>query len=209
MKKNRVLKSLALATVIILSGCASIPQESVTLNKEIATGITSIHESNIRFINQYFEIKHSQIDKFEKEAIDNFFNKIAAATTKPGAPPLGAQVLYKIKEKVEAIHAKGIKFKAELDTSKNLIIEKLQSEYNLIISANSSITGLLQSAVDVDKAKNDGLSKVKDLSDGKIDLTYIDSKVDDYLAKLGSSSSRTSSLIETIQESLNSKKGDK
>jgi hypothetical protein len=208
MTKNGVFKSLALAAVITVSGCASIPQESVTLNKEVATGITSIHESNIRFVNQYFDIKSSKIDKYEKEALDNYFNKIAAATTKPGAPPLGVQDLYKIKEKVEEIHAVGTKFKAELNASKDMIIEKLQGEYNLILSANSSITGLLQSAVDIDKAKNDGLSKVKAFTDGKIDLTDIDSKVNEYLSKFGSSSAQASSLIESIQETLNSGKGD-
>lgn len=209
MTKKRVLKSLALTAVIIVSGCASVPQESVTLNKEIATGITSIHESNVRFINQYFEIKHLAIDKYEEEALDNFFNEIVAATTKPEATPLGIQDLYNIKRQVEKIHATGTKFQTELSASKALIIEKLQSEYNLIISANSSITGLLQSAVDIDKAKNDGLSKIKEFTDGKIDLTEIDLKVNEYLAKLGSSSSKASSLIDSIQETLNSTKGDK
>ena len=80
--------------------------------------------------------------------------------------------------------------------------------HNIIMSANSSVTGILQSAVDVDKAKNDGLSKVKQLTDGKIDLTDIDSKVNDYLAKLGSASEKGSSLIESIKKSLDSRKGE-
>jgi hypothetical protein len=207
--KKWLYRSFVIAATILVTGCTSIPQESVTLNKEIATGITSIHESNIRFINQYFEVKQAEIDKYETEALDNFFNKIAAATTKPNAPPLGVQDLYKIKEKIEQIHSVGTKFKNELNASKDLIIEKLQSEYNLIINANSSITGILQSAVDIDKAKNDGLSKVKELTDGKIDLTDIDLKVNEYLAKFGSSSAQASSLIKSIQELLNSPKGDK
>jgi len=204
-----IFGALSFTLMILVAGCASIPQESVTLNKEVANGITSIHESNIRFINQYFVVKKAEIDKYEKEALDNFFNKIAAATSNPSTPPLRVQDLYKIKGKVEEIHAVGTKFKSELDASKDLIIEKVQSEYNLVISANSSITGLLQSAVDVDKAKNDGLSKVKELTSGKIDLTDIDSQINDYLAQLGSSSAQASSLIESIQEALNSNKGDK
>ena len=209
MMVKGIFMALSFAMMVMVAGCASIPQESVTINKEVATGITSIHESNIRFIIQYFEVKKTEVDKYEKEALDNFFNKIAAATTNPSAPPLGVQDLYNIKGKVEGIHSIGTKFKSELDASKDLIIEKVQSEYNLVISANSAITGLLQSAVDVDKAKNDGLSKVNELTDGKINLTDINSKVNEYLAKLGSSSAQGSSLIESIQETLNSNKGDK
>ena len=204
-----MFKTLALTAVIIVSGCVSIPQESVTLNKEVAAGITSIHESNIRFINQYFELKMLKIDQYEKEAIDNFFNKIASATTKPGVPPLGAHNLHAIKDKVEEIHATGTKFKAEINASKAVVIEKVQAEYNLIISANNSITGLLQSAVDIDEATNDGLLKAKELTDGKIDLTDIDSKIDEYLAKLGTSSAQASSLVDVIKETFNSDKGDK
>ena len=183
MKKNGVVKILLLAIVLIVGGCASIPQESVTLSKELATGITSIHESNIRFVNQYFDRKKSEIDEYEKTALENLFNKIAAATTKPGAPALGVHDLYNIKGKVEEIHKVSNKY--ELDSSEALIIEKIQGEYNTLMSANSSITGIFQSAVDVDKAKNDGLSKVKEFTDGKLDLTDIDSKVNEYLSKLG------------------------
>lgn len=209
MNKNGVVKILLLAIVLIVGGCASIPQESVTLSKELATGITSIHESNIRFVNQYFDRKKSEIDEYEKTALENFFNKIAAATTKPGAPALGVQDLYNIKGRVEEIHKVSNKYKYELDSSEALIIEKIQGEYNTLMSANSSITGILQSAVDVDKAKNDGLSKVKEFTDGKLDLTDIDSKVNEYLSKLGSSSSQASSLIESIQNIIDSQEGDK
>ncbi|MCP4050108.1 MAG: hypothetical protein GY730_05315 [bacterium] len=209
MIKNGIFRSIALSALIMVSGCATIPQESVTLNKEVTAGITLLHESNIRFINQYFEGKVSEIDNLEKEAIDNFFNQIAAATTKASAPPLGAQDLYRIKGKVEEIYSEGAKFKKQLYASKSLIIEKLQAEYNLLISANSSITVILQSAVDIDKAKNDSLSKVADLSNGRIDLTDIDSEIDGYLAKFGNSAAKGASLVTTIQDVLNSNAGDK
>ena len=209
MVKKGVLSAIVLSLSLIVSGCASIPQESVTLSKEIGSGITSIHESNVRFVEQYFRVKKSEIDIYEKEAMDNFFNKIAAAAANPEAPPLGAQELYKIKGKVEEIHALGSKFKEELDISKSLVIEKLQNEYNTLISANSSITGLLQSAVDVDKAKNDGISKVKEYTNGKVDLTDIDEKVNEYLSKWGASSAQASGLVESIQGIINSKEEGK
>jgi len=203
------IKVTIILAIVFLGGCASIPQESVTLNKEVTIGITSIHESNIKFVNHYFELKKIEVDSYEQKALEGFFNTIAAATTKPGAPALGAQDLFRIKVEIEKINNVANSYKVALDNSKTLIIEKLQNEYNTLISANNSITGILQSAVDVDKAKNDGLNKTKELTDGKVDLTDIDDKVNDFLAKIGSSSSQATDLISSIQTIINNNSGDK
>ena len=152
------------------SGCSSIPQSSVTLSQELAVGITHIHESNIRFVNQYFNQKKIEIDGYEKKAIDDFFDKIIAGTSNPDAPQLDADDFHKIKLKIEEIHKLSNDYKAGIEASKILIIDKLQNDYNSLISINSTITGLLQSAVDVEKAKNDGLSKVAEFTKGKINF---------------------------------------
>lgn len=199
----RTIKPLFILMIVFFSGCASIPPESVALNKEIASGITALHESNVALVTQYFTVKKAEIDKYEKQTLENFFNKIASATTKPGAPPLDAHDLLKIQAEVEKIHELGSNYKEQLDSSKALVIAKLQSEYNLLITANVSITALLQSTVDVDKANKDGLTKAKEFSSGKIDLTNIDSKVNDYLAKMGSTSGKASDLVNDIQSLLN------
>lgn len=204
----RTFRWIVVLVVIMLSGCVTIPQESVELNKSVTSGITAIHESNIRLIDQYFAAKITEIDKYEREELDNFFKKVVSAAAKPGAPDFEVKDLYSIKEQVERIHAQGLEYKKALNASRDMVVEKLRTEYNAVIAANSSITGILQSAVDVDKATNDGLSTVKKLSGGKIDMTDIDNRIDDYLSKLGSASSRASSLIEKIQESLDKSKGD-
>lgn len=203
---NHIL--VALSIVFFLCGCASIPQESVTLNSEISTRITSLHRTNVALVNQYFAIKKDAVDQYEAQALNSFFGKIAAATTDPNAPPLGAHDLYKIKEKIDDIHQLANKYKAELDTSEALIINRLSEEYNLLIGANSTITALLQSAVDVDKAKDDGLLKLKKLSNDKIDLTDIDEKVDNFISTMGTTSVKTTSLIDAVRELLNEDKGE-
>ena len=84
MTKKKILGFFIFQIFILLSSCTGLPRESITLNREVALGITSIHKSNLRFLNQYFELKNLEIDKYEKEAIETFFNKISAATKKPG-----------------------------------------------------------------------------------------------------------------------------
>ena len=111
--------------------------------------------------------------------------------------------------KIEEIHKLSNDYKAGIEASKILIIDKLQNDYNSLISINSTITGLLQSAVDVEKAKNDGFSKVEEFTKGKINLTEVESIVDKYIATLGTWSADASELFESMEKLLNNSKGDK
>ena len=148
-----MIKILVVSAVLIISGCANIPQESVTLSQEIGAGIKSIHESNVRLVNQYFASKKIEIESYQEKALERFFNEIAAATAVPGAPPLGARELFKMKQEIDRINAEASKYIAALETSRNMTLEKLQANYSILIAANGSVTGILQSAVDLDKAR--------------------------------------------------------
>ena len=209
MRNSKIFFSVIFGLTLSFYGCSSIPQSSVTLSQELAVGITHIHESNIRFVNQYFNQKKIEIEGYEKKAIDDFFDKIIVGTSNPDAPQLDADDFHKIKLKIEEIHNLSNDYKAGLDASKILIIDKLQNDYNSLISINSAITGLLQSSVDVGKAKNDGLSKVEEFTKGKINLTEVESIVDKYISKIGTSSADASELFESIETLLNHSKGDK
>jgi len=205
---QKIIQALLLTVLVNISGCASIPKEAVTLNQTVAAGIKSIHESNIRFVEQYFELKQAEIKRYESDAINDFFSKVAGASSVDGAPPLKAKDLFRIKQKVEDIYAIGSKYRMELTLSKSKIIEKLQSEYNSLIMVNGSITGLLESAVDTDDAVQDGLLKVKEYSNGKIDLTDIDAKVDEFLSTIGNKAGKANSLVNSIKEIIESSEGD-
>lgn len=197
-----------LLVAIMLGGCANIPPDSVKLNSLVSEGITSIHQSNVNFVNQYFTSKKYEIDKFEQQALDNFFIILADASAKPDAPRLEKTDFEKIKQQIDRIHSQGSKFRNELEKSRLLIIENLQSEYNVLLSANSSVSSILQSAVDVDQAKSEGLSKVNTLSKGKINLTDIDDKITNYLSTIGSTSDNAVGLYNAVQTLFNEPAGE-
>jgi hypothetical protein len=186
-------------------GCAQIPQESVSLSMEIGKGVISIHESNVRFVNWFFDAKIEQVNSLEKEALDNFFSKIAEATEKPGAPPLKKDNLYKIKSYIDQIHAKGNDYRSALNTSRTEILRNLENDYRVLINANGSITGLLQSAVAVDEAKTTSYDKLKDLTHDKIDLTEIEQIIDDGISKFGDKSAKGTDILEKIQKQIDKK----
>jgi hypothetical protein len=198
--QSMIIKYLILFQIVfVFFGCANIPQESVTLSQEVSAGIRSIHESNIRFVNQYFNRKKEQILELKVTAIHNFFNDVIAGTTRSSAPPIDGAALHSIKDQLAKISAKSDEHTKALEVTRLLVIEKLQQNFNVLLDANSTITGLLQSAVDVDKSKNEGLSKIKELSGGKVDLLSIESEMDSFLSKIGSKAADGTSLINAVK----------
>jgi len=188
--------------IICIGGCASIPQESVSLSQGIGKGLTDIHESNLKFVERYFEQKKQEINQHEKEAVDKFFSRIIAGLSDPQAPPLDKTALNKIKEKIEEIHSRGNEFRAELDKTKSLVIQRLENDYHTLIEANSTITSLLQSAVELDKANHEGLSSFKEITNGRVDLTEIEEIVDAHLIKFGKSAEQGKDLVVKAEEIL-------
>ena len=193
-------KKLFLICILFCSGCAQIPQESVTLSMEVGKGVISIHESNVRFVNWFFDVKIEQVNQLEKNALDSFFSKIAAATEKPGSKPLKKDDLYNIKGYIDQIHGKGNKYRSALSTSRSKVLESLEKDYRVLINANGSITGLLQSAVAVDDAKSTSYDKLKDLTSGKIDMANIEQIVNDGVSKFGDKTEKGTSILEKIQK---------
>ncbi|KKD61718.1 hypothetical protein RN22_03620 [Grimontia sp. AD028] len=198
-----LIKLISVFSVTLVLGCANIPKDSVTLNQEVSFGITNIHESNLKLVNQYFNQKKLQVDADRDAAVSKLFGIIANEVAKPNSKPLGVNELYQIKDQTDAIYIRSQKSKNELDLLRQAVIDELTREYNLLIEANSTITGLLQSAVDVDEAKNDALLKTQQLTNGKVNLIELDEKIDEYLIKAGTVSEDGQSLLESIYEKLN------
>jgi len=199
------MKFISAVTLIVLSshlihGCASLPQESVSLNVEVSNGIKEIHKSNVRLINHYFALKIKEVDQFEKEAIDDFFNAIIGGMSNSNAQPLTVMNLQKINSKVNEIHAEAAKYRNELIKAKEFVTENAQSDYNLLINANNTITGLLQSAVEVSQARNEGFGTIKELTSGKVDFHSVEGTIDNYVQNLGAHSAKTTDLVEAIKK---------
>lgn len=107
------------------------------------------------------------------------------------------------KQQIDRIHTQGSKFRNELEKSRLLIIENLQLEYNALLNANNSVGSILQSAVDVEQAKNEGLLTVSTLSKSKMNLTDINNEVSKYLSKIGSASDNAVGLYDAVQTLFN------
>ena len=204
------IKTPALVTLVLtMHGCAAIPPEAVTLNQAVGESIDSLHQSNLRLTNQYFDQKITRIDELEKEALNHFFNQIITGTQSPEASPLGAKELNSIKDATQRIHKRSEQFKSSINAIRVLILKHSQTDYDTLTKANTAITGLLQSGVNLDQAQSDGLFKLKTISHNTIDLTQLDPIIENYIHKFDSTTSSSLSLIKTINGLVSPNKGTK
>lgn len=188
--------------VFLFSACATIPQESVDLSTELGAGIQKQYQSQIDLINLHFSIKRKALD----EALDKAIKKYFEGLTPSGTVELNRNQLQDVADDVMKLNAKNNEAKEELEETRILLIKKLNENYLALNLANSSITGLLQSAVTVKEARSEAFQSLSKATEGKIDLDKVFNELDDFVLKGGKDAGETIKLVDKIKTLFNDDK---
>lgn len=191
----KTLKTIA--TVVFfatISACATIPQESVGLSNELGMGIKKQHQAQVNFLNLYFESKRKDLDAALQRAVATYFATIAPA----GSVTLSKAQLSDVAADVLALNDKNNAAKQELESVRIDLVSKLEANYLTLNQANSTITGLLQSAVSVKEATNKSTQLVASATGGRINLDKIFSEIDSFVVKGGVEAGKAIKLKEKI-----------
>lgn len=196
MKRSKYIALIMIVT--LLSACATIPQESVDLSSEVGIGIQKQHQSQIDLINLHFSLNRNNLDA----AMQNSLNSYFAALTPSNSITLNKAQLGDIAEDVLLINKKNNTAKEELEKARVLLIKKLSNNYLILSQANSSVTGLLQSAVTIKEARSEAYKKLSEATDGRIDLGKVFSELDDFVLNNGEKAKKGIKLVEKLQTIL-------
>ena len=199
----RTIQILFLSTVIFFLGCATVPPESVVLNREVGKKIQDMYESNTRLVNLYFTTKKVEVDQAAERAIDTFYRSIIKEVSLGNAPPLTEAALRGIQTRVQSYYLRADSVKKDLEKSRILVLEKFNTHYMETIRANEAITGLLQSHVDMDKATDDSIQSLKTMTGGAVDLTKVRDIVDRAITTSGDISKKGIEIYPQIEKLLN------
>ena len=202
---KRIKTFVLLAFLSLLSACATIPQESVDLSSEVGVGLQKQHQSQIDLINLHFSIKRNSLDEAMSRAIESYFE----ALTPGGSITLNRAQLRDVATDVMLLSEKNNAAKEELEKARVLLIKKLNENYLIINQANSSVTGLLQSAVTVKEARSEAYKKLSEATDGKIDLDKMFSELDNFVLKGGEEAGKAIKLVDKLESLLKEKENDK
>lgn len=193
MKKMKLI--ILVLFVSLLTACATIPQESVDLSREVGVGLTKQHQSQIDLFNLHFAIKRKALDEAMKRALDKYFETLTPA----GTITLDKTQLSDMAADVMDLSAKNNAAKEELEKARVLLIKKLYENYLALNQANSSITGLLQSAVTVKEARSEAFQSLSKATEGKIDLDKAFAELDEFILKGGEEAGKTIKLVDKLK----------
>ena len=170
-----------MAVLLLLSACVTIPQESVSLSNEVGVGLQKQHQSQIDLINLYFAINRKSLDEALSRAIDKYFDTLMTCNGGSGSITLNKTRLDGVARDVMFLNDQNNAAKEELEQERVLLIKKFNANYLILNQANSSITGLLQSAVTAENEKSEVYKKISESIDGKIDLDKEFSEIADFI----------------------------
>ena len=200
---TRIQAIITMAILALLTACATIPQESVDLSSGVGIGIQKQHQSQIDLINLHFSIKRKNLDEAMSRALDTYFETI----TPNGSITLNKNQLHDVAADIMLINDKNNRAKEELEEARIMLINKLNENYLMLNQANSTLTGLLQSAVTVKTARSEIFKELSKASGGKVDLDKIFPVLDNFVLKGGEEAGKAIKLSEKIDSMLN-EKGD-
>lgn len=199
--------SLIILTVMIVSSCASIPKDTVLLSKEVGKGIAENQRAYISLFNRYFNQKKKLIDQaIIDKYIPSYLANIRIELEEAGKDPSSFTAVM-IKDVISDVIKKRDEMQAELEKTRIMLIERISADHELLLQANATITGLLQSAVDVKEATSAlGETLVKPIKSG-FDFEEFEKIFDDYLDKGAGAVGEVGKLSEKVKSLF--KKGGK
>ncbi|MCH8325422.1 MAG: hypothetical protein IIB83_02485 [Bacteroidetes bacterium] len=165
-------------SILLISGCATIPSEAPQLSGELGKRISAIERSNITLLHKFFDLKRNEVDKFiEKEwtpiFAKNFFSepkiqKMWETIVTENNPADRLKFLIITGPKLQKkINRKRLQLIKPLDKLERFIERRIRTEFRQARSINNSITSFLISASKVEENRNRYLNMIG-ITDNKI-----------------------------------------
>lgn len=201
-----IMKKFAASILItmIITGCASVPKESVELNNIIGQALTKQHESQVSLVNQYFALKRERIDEFIQQTYTpKIIENARIAMKNDGKKDFDNQGVIEL---LKIVLKKQLAMQKELEESRLFILEKIEQDYLEVALGNKAITQLLQSLVSVQESKQNFVRVIETTTNNKLDLSTIDSTIENFLQQTKNDSSTTVKLLNTFKSLLEGKK---
>ena len=180
MYKNTLL---LIVTTLFLS-CASIPNATSILTKDVIDEGDAMHQLNISLVNQLFNEKRARLNTF-------ITNKYTPAIIKKYQHLLPQDLDYKkelpniIEAIIPVINRKRDSLQDLLLNQQQKIVSGLNTNFISYSKATSSLQNLINSAVKEKNAEQAALAEINQLTGNKLNFKQIENKLDSLLNKTG------------------------
>ncbi len=195
------VRFLAGLAVALQFGCASVPPESVDLSRRIGVEISKSQAAHLSTLDAFYKRLNEDNDKwitdvYVPKITSNAISDLTVACKKTGDNSPNCSQLNN--NDIKRIIARSVEFRDEmqraLSTNRSESARLINEHYADLNSANSAITALLSSVVDLKKATKESVEVIGKASGIKIDTDGIEKAVGDFLSKAGQAGSQISEL---------------
>lgn len=175
--------TLLLVTIFFLS-CASIPNATATLAKDVINEGDAMHQLNISLVNQLFNEKRKRLNAF-------ITDKYTPAVIKKYEDLLPQDLDYKkelpniIKAIIPVVNRKRDSLQDLLLNQQQQIVAGLNTNFISYNKATSSLQNLINSAVKEISAEKSALAEINQLTGNKLNFKQVENKIDSLLNKTG------------------------
>jgi hypothetical protein len=161
MKHRALLRvSLAFLGLLLVSGCATLPDEAVTLSQSVGNDIQELHAGYRASVQAQFE----HMRQAGLAVIDNRWTPIyLSGFVEDGQLVRFAQagntaaVEYWARTAIRRIDAERRKVVDPLNQREQALLAQVDEAFSRTISANATVTGLIESAIRVKRLQDDAL----------------------------------------------------
>lgn len=171
MKKVLNYYSFIVVLLVAITGCATIPKESVELSENLSEMIESARTSHVNLVDKYFaekenEVKRFVIEEYKPVFIRNIRDKLKAQNK---------EFTFELYDKaLERILKRMDQWVGEVEEMRIELLNELDEHYHLMTRANEAITNLLRSASKVEETRKklierSGIEAEKIIDFGKLD----------------------------------------
>ena len=184
--------------LLFFFSCASLPNSTPTLSKNIIDEGDAMHQLNISLVNQLFTERRARLNNF-------ITNKYTPAVIEKYQKLLPADVDYKkelpniVKAIIPVINRKRDSLQDLLLNQQQKIVSGLNANFISYSKATASLQNLINSAVKVKNAEETALSEISQLTGNKLNFKQIESKIDSLLNKTGLGMSKLLKLEKIIK----------
>lgn len=188
--------------LFLLTGCARFPVQSVELANALQTEGERMHRLNLALFNNMFNTKKKDIERFVQgkyapEMINNFKQKAVPGTD------FKADFQEMVQAIIPEINARKDSLLNALETQKEKLTDKLNTDYKVFENAALALRKLLESVIKINKEKAALFDTVKQLSKNAIDLISVESAIDTFIYSAGSAASKINTLHNALSPILN------
>ncbi len=190
-----------LSIFTILLGCAKLPIQTIALSDAIIVEGERMHELNITLVNRMFSDKREIIDNFIKNEYVQKYIKDFSATI-----PVGTDYKKELPQMMESIIPVIISrrdiMQRTLESQRIKLLAKINADYLAFQEASTTLTSILHSVADVDKEWKSTIRRIKDVSQGQIDLDQIEKEINNFIIKAGDINENVIDFDDTINAIL-------